>query len=91
MRRADQFVLIGSAVPLAWLVMMAVHEAGHVLGALLTGGTVKVVVLHPLKISCTVLYLAGNHDDPGQSGRQDTLRTFPGGHDWVGGVDTAVD
>ena len=55
MRRADQFVLIGSAVPLAWLAMMAVHEAGHVLGALLTGGTVKVVVLHPLKISCTVL------------------------------------
>jgi hypothetical protein len=35
--------------------MMAVHEAGHVLGALLTGGTVKVVVLHPLRISCTVL------------------------------------
>ena len=32
MRRADQFVLIGSAVPLAWLAMMAVHEAGHVLG-----------------------------------------------------------
>ena len=55
MRRADQFVLIGSAVPLAWLAMMAVHEAGHVLGALLTGGTVKVVVLHPLTISCTVL------------------------------------
>ncbi|HEX3451155.1 MAG TPA: M50 family metallopeptidase [Isosphaeraceae bacterium] len=55
MRRADQFVLIGSDVPLSWLVMMAVHEAGHVLGALVTGGTVKVVVLHPLKISCTVL------------------------------------
>jgi hypothetical protein len=55
MRRVDQFVLIGSAVPLAWLAMMAVHEAGHVLGALLTGGTVKMVVLHPLKISCTVL------------------------------------
>jgi hypothetical protein len=35
--------------------MMAVHEAGHVLGAVLTGGTVKVVVLHPLMISCTVL------------------------------------
>jgi hypothetical protein len=55
MRRADQFVLIGSAILLAWLAMMAVHEAGHVLGALLTGGTVKVVVLHPLTISCTVL------------------------------------
>jgi hypothetical protein len=50
-----QFVLIGSAVPLAWLAMMIVHEAGHVLGALLTGGAVKVVVLHPLAISCTVL------------------------------------
>ena len=55
MRRVDQFVLIGSAVGLAWLAMMAVHEAGHVLGALLTGGSVKVVVLHPLGISCTVL------------------------------------
>jgi hypothetical protein len=43
MRRADQFVLIGSAVPLAWLAMMAVHEAGHVLGARLTGGTLKVL------------------------------------------------
>src|SRR5262245_39513465 len=56
MRRADQFVLIGSAVPLAWLAMMAVHEAGHVTGALLTGGTVKVVVIHPLAVSCTVLF-----------------------------------
>ena len=46
---------MASAGPLAWLVMMAVHEAGHVLGAHLTGGTVKVVVLHPLKVSCTVL------------------------------------
>src|ERR1700722_17405847 len=55
MRRADQFVLIGSAVPLAWLVMVAVHEACHVRGAPLTGGPVKVIVLLPLKISCTVL------------------------------------
>jgi hypothetical protein len=31
------------------------------------------------------------YDDPGPSGRQDTVRTFSGGHDWVGGVDTAVD
>jgi hypothetical protein len=55
MPRADQFVLIGSTVPLAWLTMMAVHEGGHVVGALLTGGAVKMVVLHPLKISCTAL------------------------------------
>ncbi len=55
MRRADQVVLIGSAVPLTWLAMLAAHEAGHALGALLTGGAVKVVVLHPLMISGTVL------------------------------------
>lgn len=35
--------------------MMAVHEAGHVLGALLTGGMVDRVVLHPLTISRTVV------------------------------------
>jgi hypothetical protein len=34
MRRADQFVLIGSTVPLAWLALMAVHEGGHVRRAL---------------------------------------------------------
>ena len=28
--------------------MMAFHELGHVVGALLTGGTVERVVLHPL-------------------------------------------
>jgi hypothetical protein len=35
--------------------MMAVHEAGHVFGAWLTGGTVERVVLHPLAISRTDL------------------------------------
>lgn len=42
-------------VPLCWLAMMAVHEAGHVLGAWLTGGTVERVVLHPFTISRTDL------------------------------------
>jgi hypothetical protein len=37
----------------AWLAMQAVHELGHVVGAWLTGGAVKRVVLHPLKISRT--------------------------------------
>ena len=32
---------------------MAVHEAGHVVGALATGGRVERVVLHPLTISRT--------------------------------------
>ena len=41
MRRAGQFVLIGSSIPLAWLAMKAVREAGHVLGALLTGAPSK--------------------------------------------------
>jgi hypothetical protein len=38
---------------LAWLFMQAVHEAGHVLGAWLSGGHVVRVVLHPLAISRT--------------------------------------
>jgi hypothetical protein len=33
--------------------MMAVHELGHVVGAVVTGGTVERVVLHPLAISRT--------------------------------------
>ncbi len=37
----------------AWLWMQIVHELGHVLGALLTNGTVLHVELHPLAISRT--------------------------------------
>jgi len=32
---------------------MAVHEFGHVLGAIVTGGSIERVVLHPLEISRT--------------------------------------
>jgi hypothetical protein len=39
----------------SWLGMQAVHEAGHVLGACLTGGRVARVVLSPLTISRTDL------------------------------------
>ena len=35
--------------------MMAVHELGHVAGALLTGGSIERVILHPLTISRTVV------------------------------------
>jgi hypothetical protein len=38
---------------LAWLLMQAVHELGHCVGAWLTGGRVVQVVLHPLAISRT--------------------------------------
>ena len=55
MTRLLQIVLIGSTVVGSWLGMQAVHEAGHVLGAWLTGGRVARVVLHPLTISRTDL------------------------------------
>jgi hypothetical protein len=53
MVRLEQAVLIASASALSWLLMSAVHEFGHVLGAVSTGGTVERVVLHPLAISRT--------------------------------------
>ena len=52
-KRRHQAVLILSTVLGSWLGMQAVHEAGHVLGAWLTGGQVARVVLHPLTISRT--------------------------------------
>src|SRR5262245_9380040 len=55
MKRVHQGVLIGSAVLGSWLGLQAVHEAGHVAGAWLTGGRVTKVVLHPLTISRTDL------------------------------------
>ena len=51
--RLNQILLIGTFLPLCWLAMMAVHELGHVAGAVYTGGRVEKVVLHPLTISRT--------------------------------------
>lgn len=39
-----------------WLGMMVVHEAGHILAARMTGGTVTQVVLHPAAISRTNVF-----------------------------------
>ena len=55
MTRLHQLVLIVSTLLASWLGMQADHEAGHVLGAWLTGGRVARVVLHPLTISRTDL------------------------------------
>jgi hypothetical protein len=55
MCRTSQIILILSSLLGSWLGMQAVHEAGHVLGAWLTGGHVARVVLHPLAISRTDL------------------------------------
>jgi hypothetical protein len=53
--RLHQIVLIVSTVLGSWMGMQAVHEFGHVLGALLTGGRIDKVVLSPLTISRTDL------------------------------------
>ena len=53
MQRIQQLVFAVSLVALCWFGMMALHELGHVMGAVVTGGTVRRVVLHPLTISRT--------------------------------------
>ena len=53
MQRIHQLVFVASLLALSWFGMMAFHELGHVVGALVTGGTVERVVLHPLTISRT--------------------------------------
>jgi len=51
--RAWQLLLVLSVLGLSWLGMMAVHELGHVLNCILSGGTVVRVVLDPREISRT--------------------------------------
>jgi hypothetical protein len=53
MKRLNQIVLIGTFMAFSWLAMQAVHELGHVLAAVVTGGQVTKVVLHPCTISRT--------------------------------------
>jgi hypothetical protein len=55
--RRMSHLLLAAALLSAWLGMQQVHELGHVLGALLTGGRVERVVLHPLSFSRTDLAL----------------------------------
>ena len=54
-QNVHQAILVVSTVLGSWLGMQAAHELGHVLGALLTGGKIATVVLHPLTISRTEL------------------------------------
>lgn len=53
MQRFHQILFSVCLVTLCWLAMMAVHELGHVVGALATGGSIDRVVLHLLRISRT--------------------------------------
>jgi hypothetical protein len=53
LQRSRQVLFVVSLLAASWLAMMAVHELGHVTGAIATGGTVRRIVLHPLSISRT--------------------------------------
>ncbi len=53
MNRFHQLMFVVSILVLNWLARMAVHELGHVIGAIGSGGSVSRVVLHPLTISRT--------------------------------------
>ena len=53
MARFHQLLFAVSIAALCWYGMQAVHELGHVLGAVSTGGTVQRVVLDPRTISRT--------------------------------------
>lgn len=55
MSRISQLVFIISLLCGCWLAMMGVHELGHVLGGVFTGGSISRVVLHPFSISRTDL------------------------------------
>lgn len=48
--RFHQILLIVGILWLSWLMMMLVHESGHVIGALATGGHVRRVIWHPAVI-----------------------------------------
>ncbi len=51
--RIHQAVYVTCILALCWLGMMATHELGHIAAAILTGGQVNRVVLHPAAISRT--------------------------------------
>ncbi len=53
MQRHNQILFVVAMLALSWLGMMAVHELGHVVGAVITHGHVTCVVLHPMAISRT--------------------------------------
>jgi hypothetical protein len=55
MKRLVQAWFITATLALSWLLMMIVHELGHVLHARLSGGRVATLVLQPLAFSRTDL------------------------------------
>lgn len=52
-RITDQLMMLIGVCAISWLAMMLVHESGHVIGALMTGGHIVQVAWHPLVFSYT--------------------------------------
>jgi len=48
-----QAILVVSTLFGSWLGMQAAHESGHAVGAIVTGGEIAAIILHPLTISHT--------------------------------------
>lgn len=55
MIRQPRHLSFAATLALSWLAMQAVHEFGHVTAALLSGGHVERVILHPAAFSYTQL------------------------------------
>jgi len=55
MKRQHQLELISATLVFSWLAMQAVHEFGHVVAGVVSGGHVAQVILHPATISLTRL------------------------------------
>ncbi|HWB53696.1 MAG TPA: hypothetical protein VG722_05865 [Tepidisphaeraceae bacterium] len=51
--RRAQILLVTSFLWISWLLMMLIHESGHVLGAVISGGVVRHVIWSPLALSRT--------------------------------------
>ena len=51
--RGYQVLLIATFLPFCWFAFMAVHELGHVMAGLISGGTIANLVLNPLSFSRT--------------------------------------
>src|SRR5262245_44111294 len=55
MKSARTYLFLVSVLLASWLGMQAVYEAGHVVGAQLTGGKVVHFCIHPLTLAHTEL------------------------------------
>ena len=55
MHKFHHRLLAVSIAALSWLGMMIVHESGHVLAGVASGGRIRRVILHPLEFSRTDL------------------------------------